>query len=189
MGMLFSVRFWPVHSAILKVLVLSRAGPSAAGRCKRAYRGRALLCSLAPMRASARDAPGRLFASWPWSRTSWEEIGVGGSTHGRGVRRDRSAPASAGRARPTPSGPLRTRGDPDTRGYPHRLSRSSFGFQFIQFSTNLHMAKTMFTVVPTTPQPLENAKSSAWCHPFSAVRYSPRAARCSSATSVASCSS
>src|SRR5215204_5085056 len=32
--MLLSVRFWPVHSAILKVLLLSRAGPSAASRCK-----------------------------------------------------------------------------------------------------------------------------------------------------------
>ena len=68
---------------------------------------------------------------------------------------ERPAPASAGRARPTPSGPLSTRGDPDKRGYPHRLSRSPFGSQFIQFETNLHMATAMFTVVATTPQPIE----------------------------------
>src|SRR5918995_5492127 len=34
MGMLLSVRFWPVHSAILKILVLSHAGPSAVNSCQ-----------------------------------------------------------------------------------------------------------------------------------------------------------
>src|SRR5918995_1392451 len=81
-GMLFSVRFWPVHSAILKVLVLSRAGPSAAGRCQHSDTPCAVAYTVGDRRQECRpDRLSRLMLRKPaeGSPGRWAVVGATGA--------------------------------------------------------------------------------------------------------------